>query len=39
MCGSPDHVYKKNLNGDMLCPIVINNKKAHEKGVKGYIKF
>ena len=27
-CGSPDHVYKKKLNGDIICPIPKNSKEA-----------
>ena len=38
-CGSPDHLYKKKLNGDIICPITKNNQEAWEKGKKGYIKI
>ena len=38
-CGSPDHVYKKKLNGEILCPIAKNNQEARERGEKGYIEI
>ena len=37
-CGSPDHVYKKKLNGDIICSIAKNNQEAWEK-VESYARL